>query len=93
MLSSEHVPQINLPEALEIELNQYGMLAWSMLFSLLFDPDPDGEFKMPADSPPFHPDTVLFSNDEWFVIYRVMDNGDINVGYVSNASDLYNSEE
>ena len=88
-MSSEHVPQINMPKTLESELNRYGILAWSMLFSLLFDPEPDGESKIPADSPPFHPDAVFFSDDEWFVIYRVMGNGDINVGYISNDSDLH----
>ena len=88
-MSGEHVPQIILPEMLESKLNQYGILAWPILFSLLFAPEPDGEFKIPADSPPFHPDAVLFSDDEWFVIYRVMGNGDINVGYISNDSDLH----
>ncbi|MXY47410.1 MAG: hypothetical protein F4Y44_10635 [Chloroflexi bacterium] len=77
-----------MPVALEFELNKYGILAWCMLFSLLFDPEPDGEFKIPAHSPPFHPDTVFFSNDEWLAIYRIMDSGDINVGYISDAPDL-----
>ena len=92
-MSSEHVPQIDMAATTRAELNKYGILAWSMLFSLLFDPEPDGEFKIYANYYPYHPDTILFSDDEWYVVYRIMDNGDIRVGYISNAPDIYSSDK
>lgn len=88
-MSSEHVPQLRLSAPVEAQLNRYGLLAWCTVFSILFDPEPDNEHKTEANYFPYQPGTILFSDDEWYASYAILDNGDIQVGFISHQSDLY----
>ncbi len=60
-----------------------GMLAWITLFSILFDPDIDGEHKRRHAS-----DMILLIDSESYVAYRVLANGDIYIGFVHYEGDI-----
>ena len=59
------------------------MSAWIILFSLLFDPEVDGEYKIRHAS-----DMMLFTDRGLYVAYRVMANGDLHIGFVHYESDI-----
>ena len=46
-----------------------------MLFEILFDPEPDDEFKHYIPSI----DVIIFTDGEWIASYRLLDNGDVLV--------------
>ena len=64
-------------------LIEYGMLAWITLFSILFDPEVDGEFKRRHAS-----DMILFMDEGLYVAYRILANGDLYIGFVHYESDI-----
>ena len=71
----EHVPGLLLSEAQTAAINRHGMMAWCTLFEILFDPEPDDEFKHYFPSI----DVIIFSDGEWLVSYRILDNDDVLV--------------
>ena len=74
-MTDEHIPALLLSEAQTAAINRRGMMAWCTLFEILFDPEPDDEFKHYFPSI----DVIIFSDGEWIVSYRFFDNGDVLV--------------
>ncbi len=75
---------MRLSASAEASLIEYGMLAWVKLFSLLFAPEVDGEYKRRHAS-----DMILFTDEEGlYVAYRIMANGDLYIGFVHDESDI-----
>lgn len=83
MTSDDHVPELVLSDNAEDSLTRYGILAWIPLFSLLFDPEVDGEYKRRHAS-----DMILFEDEGLYVAYRVMPNGDLQIGFVHSEADI-----
>jgi len=67
----------------EASLIEYGILAWIALFSILFDPEIDGQYKRRHAS-----DMILFSGEGLYVAYRLLAGGDIYIGFVYYESDI-----
>lgn len=67
----------------EALLNESDILTWISLFSILFDPEIDGEFKRRHAS-----DMILFSGEGLYVAYRLLAGGDIYIGFIHYESDL-----
>lgn len=82
-MTDEHVPELRLSENAEASLIKYGILAWIPLFSLLFDPEVDGEFKRRHAS-----DMMLLTDESLYVAYRVLANGDLYIGFVHTEADI-----
>ena len=83
-MTSGHVPRLRLSDNVRQSVNEYGMSAWVKLFSLLFDPEVDGEYKRRHAS-----DMILFTDEEGlYVAYRIMANGDLYIGFVHDESDI-----
>ena len=76
-LTEEHVPELRLSASAEAALIEPGILAWITLFSILFDPAIDDEYKRRHAS-----NMTLFIDGNWYVAYQVLDSGDIYVGFV-----------
>ena len=73
-----------MPPAVRQSVNEYGIRAWMVLFSLLFDPEVDGEFKRRHAS-----DMTLFTDESLlYVAYRVMANGDLQIGFIHSEADI-----
>ena len=83
MTNDDHVPRLLMSDAVRQIVNEYGMSAWSILFSLLFAPEVDEEFKRRHAS-----DMMLFTDEELYVAYRVMANGDLHIGFVHTEEDI-----
>jgi len=66
-----------------LTLVKHGIPAWSVLFSILLDPDVDevNKFEYLAG-------TREFAYEEWYASYRVLDNGDIEVSLLYRLVDL-----
>ena len=64
-------------------VNEYGIPAWIILFSLLFDPEVDGEFKRRHAS-----DMIIYTDEEYYVAYRILANRDLQIGFVHNEADV-----
>ena len=82
-MTSDHVPRLILSGSARELVNQLGMSAWITLFSILFDPEVDGEYKRYHAS-----DMILFMDGEAYIAYRVMANGDLHIGFVHYESDI-----
>ena len=74
-MTSEHIPELLLSEELNAKMDRRGILVWCLLFAILFDPEPDGQYKHYFPSI----DVTIFSDGEWLATYRVLDNGDVLV--------------
>ena len=74
-MTSEHIPRLILSQELTTATDRHGILAWCMLFEILFDPEPDDEFKHYIPSI----DVIIYSDGEWIASYRLLDNGDVLV--------------
>ncbi len=73
-----------ISEVLKQSVDEYGIQAWITLFSLLFDPEVDGEYKRRHAS-----DMILFTDEGLlYVAYRVMANGDLYIGFVHSEADI-----
>ncbi len=74
-MTSEHISRLLLSQELTAAIDRHGILAWCILFEILFDPEPDDEYKhyMPSI------DVIVFTDGEWIVSYRLLDNGDVLV--------------
>ena len=82
-MTSGHVPRLRLSDNTRQSVNEYGMSAWIILFSLLFDPEVDGEYKRRHAS-----DMILFTDESLYVAYRILVNGDLYIGFVHNEADI-----
>lgn len=74
-MTSEHISRLILSQELTAAINRHGILAWCVLFEILFDPEPDDEYKHYFPSI----DVIVFSDGEWIVSYKTADNGDVLV--------------
>ena len=76
---------MRLSASAEASLIEYGMLAWIPLFSILFDPEVDGEFKRRHAS-----DMILFADEGegLYIAYRVLANGDLYIAFVHYEADV-----
>ena len=82
-MNSGYVPRLVMSEVLKQSVDEYGIRAWITLFSLLLDPEVDGEFKRRHAS-----DMILFEDEGLCVAYRPMANGDLHIGFVQTEADL-----
>ena len=82
-MDSAHVAELILSDNAEESLIKYGILAWITLFSILFDPEVDGEHKRRHAS-----DMVLFTDGELYIAYRLVANGDLYIGFVRSETDI-----
>ena len=82
-MTSGHVPRLRLSDNTRQSVNEYGMSAWIILFSLLFDPEVDDEYKRRHAS-----DMILFTDESLYVAYRILVNGDLYIGFVHNEADI-----
>ncbi len=82
-MADGQVAELRLSANAEASLTEYGILAWITLFSVLFDPEVDGEFKRGHAS-----DMILFTDGELYVAYRIMANGDLQIGFVQDDTDI-----
>ena len=82
-MTEEHVPELRLSASAEAFLNESDILTWIPLFSILFAPEIDGEFKRRHAS-----DMILFSGEGLYVAYRLLAGGDIYIGFVYYESDI-----
>ena len=78
-----YVPRLVMSEVLKQSVDEYGIQAWITLFSILLDPEVDGEFKRRHAS-----DMILFEDGGLCVAYRPMANGNVHIGFVQTESDL-----
>ena len=83
MTESHHVPGLVLSNIAENALLEYGILTWTTLFSILFDPEVDGVYKRRHAS-----DMILFEDEGLCVAYRPVANGDVHIAFVQTESDL-----
>ena len=83
-MTSEHIPELVLSESVEASLNDLGILAWCVLFSILFDPEPDDEYKHYFAS---LSGTTVFSDGEWLASYKLLENDDVQVDFIIRDSD------
>ncbi len=83
MTSGRHVPELVLSDNAEKALLEYGILTWTTLYSILFDPEIDGVYKRRHAS-----DMILFEDGGLCVAYRPMANGDVHIGFVQTEADL-----
>ena len=74
-MTSEHIAELLLSEELNTRMDRHGILVWCLLFAILFDPKPDGQYKHYIPSI----DVTIFSDGEWLATYRLLDNGDVLV--------------
>ena len=84
-MTSGHVSRLIMSDTVRQSVNEYGILAWITLFSLLFDPEVDGEFKRRHAS-----DMILFLDEGLYVAYRILANEDLYIGFVHTESDIDN---
>ena len=82
-MTNDHIPRLILSGSARQLVNQLGMSAWVTLFSILFDPEVDGEYKRRHAS-----DMILFMDGESYIAYRIMANGDLHIGFVHYESDI-----
>ena len=75
-MTSEHIAELLLSEELNATVNRHGIIAWFVLFEILFDPEPDDEFKHEFST---LGGTIIYSDGEWIVSYMLFDNGDIRI--------------
>ena len=83
-MATEHVPELVLSGSVRLALNRLGILAWCVLFSILYDPEPDDEYKHYFE---ILSGTIVFSDGEWLVSYKLLDNGDVRVDFIIRDSD------
>lgn len=74
-MTSERIPRLLLSHELTSAIDRHGILAWCILFEILFDPEPDDEYKHYFPSI----DVIVFSDGEWLVTYKILDNEDVLV--------------
>ena len=74
-MTSEHISRLLLSQELTAAIGRHGILAWCILFEILFDPEPDGEYKHYIAGL----DAIIFSDGEWIASYRLLDNEDVLV--------------
>ncbi len=82
-MTEGHVPELRLSANAEASMVEHGILAWIPLFSILFDPGVDGEFKRRHAS-----DMILFADDGLYIAYRVLANGDLYIAFVHYEADV-----
>ena len=83
-MATEHIPELLLTGSVRSALNDLGILAWCVLFSILHDPEPDDEYKHYFES---LSGTIVFSDGEWLASYKLLDNGDVQVDFIIRDSD------
>ena len=83
MTTDEHVPGLTFSADVQATLDQYGMAAWNVLFSILLDPEVDEISKFG-----YLYGTIEFVDEEWYASYRILDDGDIEVSLLHRLSDL-----
>ena len=83
-MTDDHVAELRLSANAEASLIEHGIHAWIPLFSILFDPEVDGEYKRRHAS-----DMILFADEMegLYIAYRVLANGDLYVGFVQYGPD------
>ena len=82
-MTSGHIPRLRLSSNARLSVNEYGISAWFKLFSLLFDPEVDGEYKRRHAS-----DMILFVDEGLYVAYRIMANRDLYIAFVHYEVDV-----
>ncbi|MCY4579254.1 MAG: hypothetical protein OXD31_09405 [Chloroflexi bacterium] len=75
-MTGEHIPELLLSEELNAKVNGHGILAWFVLFEILFDPEPDDVFKHEFAT---LGGTIIYSDGEWIISYSLFDSGDIQI--------------
>ena len=79
-MTSEHIAELLLSEELNGDSETgTGLSHGSCLFEILFDPEPDDEFKHEFST---LGGTIIYSDGEWIVSYMLFDNGDIRISNV-----------
>ena len=82
-MTSEHVSRLVMSDSVKQSVNEYGISVWIILFSILFDPEVDGEYKRRHAS-----DMTMFTDGELYIAYRLMANGDLYIGFVHSETDM-----
>ena len=82
-MTDDHVAELRLSSNAEASLIEHGILAWIPLFSVLFDPEVDGEFKRRHAS-----DMILFADDGLYIAYRALANGDLYIAFLHYEADV-----
>ena len=92
MSTEPHAPKLALTATVRSRLESYNfrdyLSAISVLFEILSDPEADNIKKFATRGFPFAPGVVEFLADGWYVVYRVADNGDVQVSRIYRESDL-----
>lgn len=88
----EHTPQLIYAVSVRATLDsldfEESLSAINALFSILTDPSYDDVRKFRADHSLYPSGTVEFLNEEWYIAYRVADNGDVQISIMRRVSDL-----
>ena len=84
-MTERHVPELRLSANAEASLIEHGIHAWIPLFSILFDPEVDGEYKRRHAS-----DMILFADEMegLYIAYRVLANGDLYIAFIHYEADV-----
>ena len=92
MSEESHTPQLILTQSAQAKLDTLNaeeyLSAISVLFEILTDPHTDNVRKFASNAFPFALGTIEFLADGWYVVYRIADNGDVQVSRMFQESDL-----
>ena len=92
MSAEPPTPKLVLTATVRSRLESYNsrdyLSAISVLFEILSDPEADNIRKFPTRGFPFAPGVIEFLADGWYVVYRVVENGDVQVSRIYREEDL-----
>lgn len=92
MSTEPHAPKLVLAATVRSRLDSYSsrdyLSAVGVLFEILSDPEADNVRKFATRGFPFAPGVIEFLADGWYVVYRIADNGDVQVSRMYRQEDL-----
>ena len=92
MSTEPQSPKLILTATVHSRLDSYNfrdyLSAISVLFEILSDPEADNVKKFATRGFPFAPGVIEFFADGWYVVYRVVGNGDVQVSRMYREVDL-----
>lgn len=92
MSDESHTPELVLSQSVQAKFDtltsEEYLSVISVLFEILSDPHADNIRKFATSAFPFAPGTIEFMASGWYVVYRIADNGDVQVSRLFRESDL-----
>ena len=89
---AQNVSRLGWSWTVEEKLRQWDYLSViPILYSILFDPDVDNEFKFWLVAPRYGSSRIrVMLDDDWYIMYAVDDSGNVLIHLVAPRSDIDN---